>query len=703
MKALRILLLSIGIWTGLGLTPARAINIDSLKRQVAILIEAKKARELMGTYETLAQHFYQERSYEEALPWFLKGLEVAEVLDDRPKQFFFLDYIGAIYFYPYDDYNQSLAYLKRAEEIGGDYVSEEERARNLSRIAEVYNVLGAYNAALEYQLEALSLSRVANDTASLALGYRNMGVLYWDQKQYDLALKHFRQSLTYYEAWGHSLAADSIAAWRNAYNIYTGVASIGASYLELKNLDTALLYISRSLRLADSIDHEYGMAYSEGLMGNIYLANKDYDKALASLKRSVETFQGMGLKREWVSFSIQIAEIYTTTNRPNEALRWLEQAEAAVLGLDAPSILRDIYKAQAEAHEKRGALGDAYVSMKRYVQYKDSLMNEKKLAQMAKVEHRYEVRAKEAEIRDLQAQQVASERQFQYFVAGAGILVFLLLALLAWVRFRNLRRMNNVLAVKNEEIRLQNERLASSNEDLRQFAHVTSHDLREPLRSIGSFASLLKRRYYEKLDDEAREFIDFITQGVDRMNSLLSDLMAYSIVGIFDQPYEQVAIDQVIAEIITKLNREKRTHGVKISIQNLPTITAKREQMGQLFEHLIDNAIKFRSERPPEIVIRAEKKPGLVYEFSVSDNGIGVDEAYKDKMFGLFLRLHHKSSPYQGTGIGLSICKKIVEQHKGRIWIDSQVGVGTTVFFSLPESPLEARPTGRTAKAKATA
>ncbi|MEO0639688.1 MAG: ATP-binding protein, partial [Bacteroidota bacterium] len=131
---------------------------------------------------------------------------------------------------------------------------------------------------------------------------------------------------------------------------------------------------------------------------------------------------------------------------------------------------------------------------------------------------------------------------------------------------------------------------------------------------------------------------------------------------------------------------EKATAGAKISLHDLPSIQANRKQMIQLFHHLIDNSIKFRKDESPQISIRAEKR-GSYYLFSVEDNGIGMEEAYQDKIFGLFLRLHTKKSKYKGTGIGLSICKKIVEQHKGKIWIDSKLGDGTTVYFTLPKDP----------------
>ncbi|GAB4417448.1 MAG: hypothetical protein OHK0039_27830 [Bacteroidia bacterium] len=668
---------------------ARGTNIDSVTKQIAVLIEDNRLKDLVAAYDLLSKHSNQQRDYRQSLIWCLKGLEVAEVLDDRERQFDFLHLIGTIYFNPYDDYEQSLAYLQRAEEIGAGFVDKTKQARNLSQLAEVLNVVGAYNDALDYQLEAMAISRSVNDTATLALGYRNMGVLYWDQKQYDLSLKNFQQALVHYDYLRSRIVNDSVQLARIGYSSYICIASIGASYLELQKTDTALMYIRRARALADSIEHDYSIAYSEGLLGNVFMSEQQYDSAKVCLVRAVDAFRKLELKREWITFAVQLSEIHIRQQQPAAALRLLNEAESAALDLAAPTLLRDIYKNKYEAAEALDNINDAYTYLKYYVGYKDSLMNEKKLAQMAKVEHKYEVRAKEEEIAQLEQDRQAFQERLQLLGLIGSLLFMATIALLIWYRFRTLKNMNALLAVKNEEIKLQNERLASSNDDLRQFAHVASHDLREPLRSISSFASLLRRRYYGKIDDDANEFIDFITQGVSRMDALLTDLLAYSVVGIFNTEYSQVDINETIKALIQKLNREKALHGVRISIQNLPVITANDKQIQQLFGHLIDNAIKFRSDRLPEIRISASKGERGEYTFSVTDNGIGMEEAYTDKIFSPFQRLHGKESQYKGTGIGLSICKKIVEQHKGRIWIDSQLGVGTTVFFTLPETPVK--------------
>ncbi|MEM7373339.1 MAG: ATP-binding protein [Bacteroidota bacterium] len=675
-------------------------NLDSLNQKVAILIEENRIPELMETYEELGRYHFDRNKFDDALTWYLKGLELAEIQNQPHKQFHFLHQIGFIYYFPNDDYEQSLTYLLRADEMSKGVASDMDRATNLSRISEVYNNLGAYNLALDYQLEALEIAENIKDTTILALGHRNMGALYWAQKQYTSALNNFKRSLRYYEDLdlAEMSREDSIRARRSAYDLYTCIASIGASYLEIGFLDTALYYIQRSEALADSLNHSYGLAYSEALTGNIALVQKDYDKALDYLKHAVLLFNALELRRECVSFSVQIAEIHLHKARPHNAIAVLNEIEPTALALHAPSLLRDIYRARADAYSQLGQMDMAYQYLKQFVHFKDSLLNEQRISQLAEVEHKYDLQEKNETIADLQKEKQASRRQLYLFGGLMALILLLFLLYTVYQRNQSLSKINNILALKNEEIRLQNERLASSNEDLRQFAHVASHDLREPLRCIGSFATLLQRRYYDKLDKDANEFIDFITKGVEQMDALLADLMAYSVVGIFQKEYHEVNINEVIAEIIESINREKVSQGARISIQNLPTITANRKQMVQLFRHLIDNSIKFRSKDTPIIEVKAQKRE-KEYLFSIKDNGIGMEEEYKDKIFGLFLRLHNKKSQYKGTGIGLSICKKIVEQHKGKIWIDSHPGEGTTVYLTLPESLLD-HPSSRSSSRK---
>ena len=224
--------------------------------------------------------------------------------------------------------------------------------------------------------------------------------------------------------------------------------------------------------------------------------------------------------------------------------------------------------------------------------------------------------------------------------------------------------------------------LARSNAELAQFAKVASHDLQEPLRAVEGYARLLAKRYKGKFDTDADEFIDFILDGVDRMVKLIQSVLVHASIGTADVKNVQfVDCNSVLQEVLSNLHVTLKESGAKINIGKLPTLEANRNELLQLFQNLLSNALKYRGEKTPEITVSSEEN---VHEwvFSVEDNGIGIDPRYTEKIFDMFARLHGKTS-YSGTGIGLAICKKIVETHGGRIWVQSEPGSGSIFLFTL--------------------
>ena len=224
--------------------------------------------------------------------------------------------------------------------------------------------------------------------------------------------------------------------------------------------------------------------------------------------------------------------------------------------------------------------------------------------------------------------------------------------------------------------------LARSNADLEQFAYVASHDLQEPLRMVAAYTQLLSERYKGKLDESADKFIGYASEGALRMQVLIQDLLAFSRVGRIDADYASVDCNAVMEEVRKSLASAIQESDAVLAHANLPAIWGNRTQMAQVFQNLIGNAIKFRGTKPPEIFVHAEKA-GQQWLFSVTDNGIGIAPEFAENIFVVFQRLHLRTE-YSGNGIGLAICKKIVERLGGKIWVESQPASGSTFKFTVP-------------------
>lgn len=310
------------------------------------------------------------------------------------------------------------------------------------------------------------------------------------------------------------------------------------------------------------------------------------------------------------------------------------------------------------------------------------------LGDMTEEEHRLRaLRMKEADI---------SARRSESVILIGNTLGFLFLFLAGLMIYQEMARRRSAeekvrelnadledrVARRTAELNERTQDLARSNSELQQFAYVASHDLQEPLRMVASFTQLLARRYNDKLGDDAREFIHYAVDGATRLQTLISDLLSYSRVGTHAKPLELTRCDEVLDRVLLNLKLAVRDAGAIITRDPLPLVMADEVQLGQLFQNLLTNAMKFRGENSPRIHISSVQQ-GALWKISVRDNGIGIALEHADRIWVIFQRLHTKTE-YAGTGIGLAICKKIAERHGGTISVEPSPGGGSTFTFTIP-------------------
>jgi light-regulated signal transduction histidine kinase (bacteriophytochrome) len=221
--------------------------------------------------------------------------------------------------------------------------------------------------------------------------------------------------------------------------------------------------------------------------------------------------------------------------------------------------------------------------------------------------------------------------------------------------------------------------------DLQDFAYVASHDLQEPLRAVAGFCQLLEEKYGDSFDQEGRDYLEFVIDGAHRMQALLTGLLQFARVRSRGQPFAEVDCNEAFDDAVANMASNIGSAGANVSRGNLPVVSADSAQMTQLMQNLISNSIKYRNAAPPEVRMDVELHNGE-WLFCLHDNGIGIDPEHRERIFVIFQRLHTRSE-YAGTGIGLAVCKRIVERHHGRIWVESEPGNGSNFFFTIPANP----------------
>ena len=486
----------------------------------------------------------------------------------------------------------------------------------------------------------------------------------------------------------------------NKKAVYSCLAGIASVYVETKKYPEALEYNIRSLRIAEQLAYKTGIAYALQNIGSTYQGLKEYRKAKDYFLRSVEIKKTLGDKWGHIGSLRSLGECSMHLGMYDQSITFL--GEALILATEIGSKPRkiEIYEAFANSYEMVGNLEMSNFYLRKFIALKDSVLTESSMREMGDAKSRYEIQKREDQIALLTTEKALLKKEqevksLNYYLMGASVLFMLILTLIWFSRFRMQKHLVGLLEEKNEQIHRQNKQLELSNEDLQQFAYVASHDLKEPLRMISSYTTLLKKRYQQLFDDQAHEFMYYVVDAVGRMQTLLDDLLAYSRVETRGGNQKWIEATDVMAMVNSNLRAaiEEKKVDMVVHYDKLPRILADRSQMVQLFQNLISNAIKFVDTDEPRVEVGCVEVDGKKALF-VKDNGIGIAPEAKEKIFEMFHRLHTREE-FEGTGIGLATCKRIVDRHMGEIWVDSEKGKGSTFFIALPEksyAPSELQP-----------
>lgn len=554
----------------------------------------------------------------------------------------------------------------------GDFIMPKDSARIFSQLGYVAHHFGNLEKAHAYQIKALKIYERLGDPFLISQYYYAEGLIFIEQKKFEKALTCYKISLELYQSSGET---QGVSDW---YSV------IGEAYHEMDSLDQALFYKKKAFQIDSLQDYEYGLGYGYYSLALTYTKLQQLEKAMRLHKKGYQIRQEIGDKEETAKSLAAIGGINLKFKNYNLAIQQLEEALGIAKAIETKPLIKDIYQQLAEASYEKGNYKNAYNFQQEYFILRDSITNENSLQSIANLKSKHQV--------DKQQQQIAllqKDQEMGLMHRNLSIVGFILLFCFIAYRLRHSKKQSNynkLLKAKNEEIKKQNLQLQTANEDLEQFAYISSHDLKAPLRTIGSYASLLNRRYKKQLDATGVEFLEFITNGVKQMNTLLEDIYDYTRLDKEALNFSPVDLNMIVEKVRLSLGYTIQERQAIIEVENLPTIYGNMTLLGQVFQNLIDNGMKFMVEgKEPRINISTKIKNDF-FQICIQDNGIGIAEDYHDKIFTVFRRLHNDSE-YKGTGVGLAICKKIIEKHGGEIWVESDGVNGSCFCFTLPIVP----------------
>jgi len=670
-----------------------ANKLDSLENVLQSKINSGDYKEQLDAYFELGKANLNNNQPSKALVYLLEAESLSIKLKENKLEYEIQYQIGLSYIYSHK-YEEAISVLgKLIQNISGD--GGKSLGDACYRLAKAYQVIGNNELAFEYHFKALQIREGLKDQKGIAYSFYHIGGIHFYQLNYHKAIEYYEKCLTVAEKIDHKVLKIS------------SFGAIGGAYSRMNKRESSLEYNLKAYGLSLSLDGQPQLSYITFNLGDNYQTLGDYDKALEYFVQSHERNIENNDRWAQISSTKKMGEIYMAIGDQKKGLEFLRESLILAQKLGARPIMLDVYNSLATNLDNIGEFEEANKYYRNFSALKDSLRNEATLQKMSDTKMQYEITKKEKDILKRDAELQNTYRNFLI----VGLLALMVILWQVHSKYKTQTQHNKIQTEKNHQIQqqnmelenahfkqietnqllqeqneqslIQNKKLERKNDELKRFAYIASHDLKEPLRNIGSFATLLKRRFKGKLGADADDYIDFITTNVSRMYDLLHEVLMYSKLENEEIYEEPVSLNEVVNTVTETLKGKIMEHNVDIKVDNLPDVKGHKSHFNQLFQNLISNSIKYTSQDNPKVEIGCRENfegNGLVY--FVKDNGIGIDMEFKDRVFEIFKRLHGKDE-YEGSGVGLAICKKIVNQNNGEIWVESELDKGATFYFTL--------------------
>lgn len=592
----------------------------------------------------LSKVYVIKSNFKQALEYAQECLEFIEIQKIRDPNLLANCYnqIGQVYVKK-QAYSDIGSYFEEALSLSLKAGNKEAIIAAYNNLGIIHAVNGAFKKAINYFINALDYSKIINYRFHIANSLINIGTIYAYLHNHDEALKRYIKVVDIY-----SDVLDS-------HGTIIVLNNIGNINFNKENFKAAYTYFRQSLQLAKESDYTEMIAHSKAQLSRSLIAQGQFEEAYAYALAAKELFSQLGNINnggQHITFTI-LGKIYFRLRQYSKAIDCtLKGIGLAKKQTGNHPYLIEGYKLLTDIYQTNEDFKQALYYHRLYADTQERLHKDLQARHVIDREIQYDLKEKEKAIKQLQ-----KENRYQA-----------------------------LLLEKSKEIEQRNLQLTQANEELKQFAYVVSHDLKEPLRMIGSYSQLVAKYYEPQFDEMGKEFMAYIHEGATRMSNLLNDLLEYATVGRKEQQKQIVSVDlnYILEEVQENLMIKIQENNATIQTQKLPVLHSIPSLFLQLFQNLISNAIKFRKNIPPLVKIGVKEEKDH-FEFSVQDNGIGIAPEFKERIFSIFQRLHSRKK-YEGTGIGLSICQKIVQQaFGGKIWITSEEGKGTTFYFTHPK------------------